>query len=86
MEWQDQAACKGFLDLMFDPYRVDEAKAVCAECSVTAECLEEAIYTNSKDGVWGGLAASERHTLPDSIHKGVMILIEHSGKLFGGIE
>lgn len=85
-DWESYAACKGLLDIMFDPYRVIEAKEVCSRCTVTDECLSEAIRTNSKDGVWGGKSAEERQTLPDSIHRGVMIVIEHSGKVFGGIE
>ncbi|SKY30317.1 WhiB family transcriptional regulator [Mycobacteroides abscessus subsp. massiliense] len=36
------------------------AKAVCAQCPVSAECLEYAFRVNEEYGVYGGLTAHER--------------------------
>ena len=61
-EWREQAACKGKLDVFFphvsyhaaserrgyDAYR--EARAICAECPVRAECLDFALTTNQGSG------------------------------------
>ena len=39
------------------------AKAVCARCGVTEDCLLYALATKQTHGVWGGLTAAERETL-----------------------
>lgn len=36
------------------------AKAACAQCPVSQECLEFAILTFQTDGIWGGLGEDER--------------------------
>ncbi|WP_081343365.1 WhiB family transcriptional regulator [Mycobacteroides chelonae] len=36
------------------------AKAICAQCPVTAECLEFAIRNGEEYGVYGGVTAHER--------------------------
>jgi WhiB family redox-sensing transcriptional regulator len=45
-----------------------EAKAVCAACFVQAECLDWALTTNERFGIWGGLSERERRKLqhPDT--------------------
>jgi WhiB family redox-sensing transcriptional regulator len=40
-----------------------EAKAVCERCPVREPCLEYAISSREKEGVWGGLTARERRRL-----------------------
>jgi WhiB family redox-sensing transcriptional regulator len=40
-----------------------EAKAVCDVCPVIESCLEYAVSTREKDGVWGGMTARERRRL-----------------------
>lgn len=67
MSWRDSAACKGKpASLFFDhdgetyPEKMEReatAKALCAICPVTAECLEDGKHL---DGIWGGLTAAER--------------------------
>lgn len=47
----------------FDGRRKAEAKAICATCPVTQECLEFALKHDEKYGVWGGLDADERKAL-----------------------
>ncbi|MEQ7125327.1 WhiB family transcriptional regulator [Actinopolymorpha sp. B11F2] len=36
------------------------AKAVCRRCPVRAECLEHALTSGERFGVWGGLSEPER--------------------------
>ena len=40
-----------------------EAKEICATCIVREACLESAIATREKLGVWGGYTARERRRL-----------------------
>jgi WhiB family redox-sensing transcriptional regulator len=51
---------------MFFPERgeyVDAAKAVCSHCPVRQTCLEYAISTNERWGIWGGTSERERRPL-----------------------
>lgn len=43
--------------------KIRTAKAICATCPVTTECLEMALATNSDHGVFGGTTPRERMTL-----------------------
>lgn len=72
--WQVRAACRGPETWLFfppsHPERKDEreerearAKAICARCSVTAECLEYALRNREPYGIWGGLNEVERQAL-----------------------
>ena len=54
--WREMGRCKGE-----DP--ADEAKAICAMCMVRETCLESAIATREKLGVWGGCTARERRRI-----------------------
>jgi len=38
------------------------AKAVCARCPARVECLEHALTTPERYGVWGGMGEDERVT------------------------
>lgn len=40
--------------------RVKYAKQLCSECEVRPECLEFALKTNEKFGIWGGMTERER--------------------------
>jgi WhiB family redox-sensing transcriptional regulator len=64
-DWQTDANCRapGMLDLMYDPERVDQAKAVCRGCPVIGPCAEWALERQEPFGVWGGSTAAERHAL-----------------------
>jgi len=48
-------------DLWFPPRGGDQsqAKRVCAECPVAAQCLQYAIDINVEHGIWAGLPASK---------------------------
>jgi WhiB family redox-sensing transcriptional regulator len=64
--WIKRAACRGLDAELFYPLKglpVTEAKRVCARCPVKAPCLEFALRTNEKFGVWGGLSAIERRRM-----------------------
>ena len=59
MSWRNRAACAGTdTDLFFDPYRTDEALAICDQCPVVEDCLEYAAWypgaIRDIQGVWGG--------------------------------
>ena len=72
--WQLRAACRGPAARFFFPPtrserkdekadREDRAKAICAECSVRAECLDYALRIREPHGIWGGLTEVERREL-----------------------
>lgn len=66
--WRAKAACHGLEPTIFYPDPdVDEdalpAKAVCAECQVRGACLEYALGSREKDGVWGGCTERERRRI-----------------------
>ncbi|MGH8903306.1 MAG: WhiB family transcriptional regulator [Egibacteraceae bacterium] len=66
--WRAKAACLGIDPELFFPKgttgqaldQLEEAKAVCRECSVIDECLDWALATHQHDGVWGGKSEDER--------------------------
>lgn len=71
--WRDNARCRDmdgekadrlfFSDeLVGDMARVaiQEAKAMCGQCPVAADCLYFAMTTQEKHGIWGGMTTEER--------------------------
>ena len=63
--WRADAACRGINPDLFYPVKGDvagskAARAVCASCPVAGECLDEAIATNERDGIWGGATERQR--------------------------
>ena len=61
--WRHQAACKGMDPALFFPASGDwngmqQAKAVCATCSVRTQCLEDG--STEHTGVWAGTSATQR--------------------------
>ncbi len=70
-DWRDLAACRDSEPNLFFPVGttgpaldlIEEAKAICTECSVREECLMYALETNQESGVWGGYAEDERRRL-----------------------
>lgn len=65
-DWVEEAHCSSTDPEAFFPEKGGsprEAKRVCAECPVRAECLRYALERNEKHGVWGGLTERERHGL-----------------------
>jgi WhiB family redox-sensing transcriptional regulator len=70
-DWRNRASCRDTNPELFFPIgttglaidQIDSAKAVCAQCPVTHECLEFALATNQEAGVWGGTTEDERRKL-----------------------
>ncbi|MEC3997193.1 WhiB family transcriptional regulator [Actinacidiphila sp. DG2A-62] len=67
--WQRHGACKDLsptkADRIFFPTArnaaaVAQAKALCARCPVITTCLNAAVDTASREGIWGGQTAAER--------------------------
>ena len=62
--WQDSAACKDADSSIFlsgVTSRVLKAKAICATCPVTRECLEFALaHEDYEPHVYGGMTGEER--------------------------
>lgn len=67
-DWRVQAACVGFQSLFFANGDLDDkatrrAKEICDVCPVSTECLEFALETNQRAGIWGGTTEDERRSL-----------------------
>lgn len=68
--WMLGAECLGHTELFFAPdesesradrkTREADAKAVCHSCFVRGECLSEALKSDERFGIWGGLTERER--------------------------
>jgi WhiB family redox-sensing transcriptional regulator len=70
--WTDRAICRGTDPDLFFPigYTAEvlqeqqrNAKAICANCPVTAACLTWALRVGEPDGIWGGTTPEERRHL-----------------------
>lgn len=64
--WSTRAACRGLDPLIFFPATDEEAgraKTVCSECDVRELCLEHALGTREREGVWGGHTERERRRI-----------------------
>jgi WhiB family redox-sensing transcriptional regulator len=65
IRWKDRAACNGKQELFFSDHKqtvVQQAKLVCGECPVRAQCLAHALE-NTEIGIWGGYTANERRMM-----------------------
>ncbi|MGH8993328.1 MAG: WhiB family transcriptional regulator [Acidimicrobiia bacterium] len=65
LAWRAKGSCRGSDPRIFYPPSDDDgvaesAKKICAECPVRKPCLEFALSTREKHGVWGGLTERER--------------------------
>jgi WhiB family redox-sensing transcriptional regulator len=66
--WRKRAACTGIDSDIFYPASEDEvdaqeAKAICAVCPVSTACLEYALASREREGVWGGTTERERRRI-----------------------
>ena len=69
--WREEAACRQLPTELFFPIghgarakaQARLAKQVCEECPVHDQCLEYALCTNARYGVFGGLDEDERKAL-----------------------
>jgi WhiB family redox-sensing transcriptional regulator len=68
-DWRTSAACAGLPHAVFFPIgeateeAVTNAKAICNTCPVAEHCLEFALETNQRAGIWGGTAEEDRKAL-----------------------
>ncbi|MFM8846585.1 MAG: WhiB family transcriptional regulator [Actinomycetota bacterium] len=66
MIWRDLGACRGLDPEVFFPETDEEAdiaKNICATCDVRVACLEHALSSREKVGVWGGTTERERRRI-----------------------
>ena len=71
MDWRSKAACLDVDPELFFPIgntgpaitQAEEAKSVCARCSVISTCLTWALENNQDAGVWGGTSEDERRAM-----------------------
>jgi WhiB family redox-sensing transcriptional regulator len=64
--WATYAACKDGEGMNFYPQNKREeaaALALCNACPVRQECLDHALATNERFGVWGGTTEKQRRKL-----------------------
>jgi len=64
--WMDRAACVDVAISVFYPEEgadLMEALLICGSCPVRADCLEYAITTRERHGVWGGTTPEQRRSL-----------------------
>ena len=64
--WRQRAGCRGVDPDIFYPVSDDdaeEAKAICASCTVRQSCLEYSLAAREREGVWGGLTERERRRI-----------------------
>jgi WhiB family redox-sensing transcriptional regulator len=63
VSWQHKALCSQTDPEAFFPEKggsTKDAKQVCAQCEVRAQCLKWAIDHEERFGIWGGLSERER--------------------------
>jgi WhiB family redox-sensing transcriptional regulator len=66
ISWRVNSACQGLDPDIFYPEsedNCDQAIAICKTCHVRIACLNYALVTREKQGVWGGASARERRRL-----------------------
>ncbi len=66
LAWHRDALCAETDPEIFFPEQggsVSEGKAICAECTVRAECLDYALETGQRFGTWGGVSERQRRRL-----------------------
>lgn len=65
--WREDALCRqidcGDIFFVDKGESTQPAKAICALCPVTAECLAYALERDERFGVWGGFSERERRQL-----------------------
>jgi WhiB family redox-sensing transcriptional regulator len=64
--WSVFAACQDAKDVSFFPKNKAEeraAAAICGMCPVSEDCLDHALSTNERFGMWGGVSQKQRRAL-----------------------
>lgn len=73
--WRDRAACLGEDPALFFPqdgdrYAADKGRAICAGCTVRAQCLQFALSSPERWGTWAGLTEGERQGMEPDVPAG----------------
>ena len=66
LKWFDLGACRGLDAAVFypdDEIGAESAKSVCGSCAVQSPCLEYALSSREKAGVWGGATERDRRRI-----------------------
>ena len=66
--WMTEGACQTHDPDLFFPIsatgqstaQINEARAICHQCDVAAECLSYALSNGVRHGIWGGRTEEER--------------------------
>jgi WhiB family redox-sensing transcriptional regulator len=64
--WSAFASCQDAKDISFFPQNKAQeraAKTICGICPVREECLDHALMTNERLGMWGGVSEKQRRAL-----------------------
>lgn len=64
--WRSKGACQGLDTEIFYPDSEDDCEgaiSICKTCQVRIACLNYALDSREKQGVWGGASARERRRL-----------------------
>jgi WhiB family transcriptional regulator, redox-sensing transcriptional regulator len=70
--WWGLAACQSADPELFFPISgaaladIERAKALCASCAICRQCLDYALRTHQRHGVWGGTTEDERRVIAAS--------------------
>jgi WhiB family transcriptional regulator, redox-sensing transcriptional regulator len=54
-------------DWWFEPAMFDQAVEICRRCSMRSGCLDRALQSGERLGVWGGLTPEQRAALPNAV-------------------
>jgi WhiB family redox-sensing transcriptional regulator len=54
-------------DWWFEPAMFDKAVEICRSCSMRSGCLDRALSSGERLGVWGGLTPEQRAALPNAV-------------------
>ena len=66
MDWRKDGLCAQVDPAVMFPAPGESARPgldLCSKCPVIAECLEFALTSGERHGIWGGKTERERHTL-----------------------
>jgi WhiB family redox-sensing transcriptional regulator len=85
-DW-DQAACNGQDTGIFFDHEdtrgekratlLNNARSICANCTIRSGCLDYALDTGQQFGVWGGLTAPERAEIIVATNRRVLTPVRH---------
>lgn len=75
--WQEQGLCRQTDSDAFFPEKggsTRDAKRICRDCPVQAECLEEALASDARFGVWGGQSERERRRMKNAMAEAALAI------------